>query len=196
MPEETEEMREDFNITSPNLVMCEGSADMKFIECLLVAHNIFEFQVAAIGGINEYRKFLSALPLNRRFGNLSSIVLVSDNDTGHRDPFHRLQQEVREANRIEPLADYPIPQQPLVPITNAGYPAMIGTLLPWHDRKGNLEVLILDAFSEEWPEIKSQAENYVNANTTGGWNDDEKARAILHAIIAVTCKKESACSLT
>jgi hypothetical protein len=199
LPEETEEVGEDLNIERPNLILCEGLADKSFLERLLEFHRLATvYQVITPietgGGIDKFNKRLAVLPLNRRFSTLSSLVLISDNDTAHSNPFHRLKQEIRKANEIEPLADYPIPEEPHVPITKEGYPALVAVFLPWHDRRGNLEVLLLDAFSEEWPDVKRAAESLINT-TTEGWNDDEKAQAVLQMMIAMTCRNEAACSL-
>jgi hypothetical protein len=201
LADEDEDVWEDFTIERPHLIVCEGAADKNFLERLLAINNLADtFQVTTPtpkgGGVTKFPPFLAALPINRHFPKLLSLTLVTDNDTAERNPFHRLQQLVRRAREIDTAAHYPVPERPLEPATKAGYPAVFGVLLPWHDRRGNLETLILEAFSERWRDARTRADEYVEGMGGGVWEGDRRAISLLQCMIAVLCEQSPNCSLT
>lgn len=180
-------------LTHPILIVCEGGADESFLAHLIEHHGIDGIQVEVPvggGGVNKYRHFLSALPLTRGYDDLETIVLINDNDLAHHDPFHRLQQEIRESH-----VGYGVPAQPLDRATVPDYPDLIGMLIPWSDERGNLEVLILRAFADTWPDVKAAADEYMAKTPASGWNADEQAISTLQCMIAAICKKDPHCSL-
>lgn len=193
MPEEEAGTRKTIALTKPYLVVCEGAADKAFLERLLKVHQLTEFQVESPdkGGITDYGRFLGALTLARGFENLSAIILTTDNDSRHNNPFHRLQQQIRQAE-----AGYPVPTEPLVPSRVEGFPPLIAVMIPWGERRGNLEVLILDAFSNKWPELRASADEYRAASPANDWSEDKCAIMILQCMIAALCQQSPNCSVT
>lgn len=188
-----EEPTDEIVLTESHLIICEGGADESFFKHLLPAHGLGGFQVEVPiggGGVNKYRHFLNALPLQRGYDQLSTITLVGDNDLSHRNPFHRLQQEIKEAH-----AGYPVPINPMVLARSDTHPNVVAFLVPWADERGNLESLILQAFSAEWPEIRRAANQYLDASPAKTWTADEQAIMLLQCMIAAICKKDPHCSL-
>lgn len=141
------EVSDEIILTKPHLILCEGASDKSFLEHLLKDRGVEGFQLEVPvggGGVNKYRQFLNALPLQRGYEELSTITLVGDNDISHKDPFHRLKQEIRESK-----VGYPVPDAPMVRASGASYPDMVGFLVPWADERGVLETIVLRAFSDE-----------------------------------------------
>lgn len=188
------EVSDEIILTKPHLILCEGASDKSFLEHLLKDRGVEGFQLEVPvggGGVNKYRQFLNALPLQRGYEELSTITLVGDNDISHKDPFHRLKQEIRESK-----VGYPVPDAPMVRASGASYPDMVGFLVPWADERGVLETIVLRAFSDEWPDVRAAADQLLAASPATGWNADEQAVMLVQTMIACTCKSDPKCSLT
>jgi hypothetical protein len=77
--------------------------------------------------------------------------------------------------------------------TRPELPAVVVLTLPWEDRKGGLETLLLDAMKEEWPEEWARVEQ-LTAPSAAGLNVEKKSKMEFACMMALVCKKDPSCA--
>jgi len=172
--------------TSRLLIVGEGLADQVFFRQLARHRGIPDLQAA---GPAKGKDFTNRLEAMRGFApETSTIVLVADSDSDHAASFELVRDQIRA------VGDYGVPTRPLEVIKGRGAPAVAVLTLPWIDRNGNLETLLLDAMSEKSPTVRVEVDRLIAATVlrARGISKDSKAR--FACMVACICDDDPSCA--
>jgi hypothetical protein len=147
-----------FDFTKPRFLLCEGDDDKGFLEALIRARGLPEFQVChaaecnaagpdgrGIGGRSGFRHSLdSGIQVLSGFGQLKAILIVSDNDSAR--SFRDVQDELRAVGQTPPARTSEVG-------SIFGKPLAI-FMVPNANLFGDLESLALPAIHQKWPKAR------------------------------------------
>jgi hypothetical protein len=129
-------------------ILCEGKDDTEFFSRLVVARGLTDYHcMCPIGedsrciGKGGFRKHLDLIVQWIPSGvPLKGIVIVADCDDDPEAAFREVRRSVLDAG-------FPDPETPQTIRTNRSGPAPTFAIMmaPWHDRPGNLELVIWEA---------------------------------------------------
>jgi len=185
-------------ITCPNLVVCEGESDRQFLFNLAEKRGLsgFQFEIAKkdesdTGGQSKFKKFLIGLngPVSG-FELLSTVILVSDNDTNPDASFRSIQRQIKESGAFK------VPPEPFKQAKKRNAPAMFVMMLPWKGKKGTLEHVILEALCDRYSENKRCLDEYCICGSITKPTENKKAKMLAQCMIATLSKDDPNCGIS
>jgi hypothetical protein len=141
-----------------------------------------------VGGNGGFGRYLDGMYASPRFGECSSILLISDNDESADDSFKKIKDQLNAIG-------FPSPSRPLEIAKKNDYPS-VGILMlphpaPVNDTRGCLETLLIQAMPSanpkqaacvdqmsvcvdiaSWPKKNSQDKFKVRCLISSVWSDD------------------------
>jgi hypothetical protein len=137
-------------LTTEYLVICEGSHDRHFLDNLFANRGISNIAVLSnynlVGayGNTGFGRALDAIAAASGFESVRGIVAVTDSDNDPDASFRLVVDQIAATEQIfgPPSRRYPIPNQPAVFVP--GHPSVGVITIPWHDKLGTLETLLLE----------------------------------------------------
>ena len=191
--------------TEPFLILCEGKSDESFLRHLATGRKLRGFQYACPApktdnagkaieggwGKTGFYVELDAIKAARGFEDkLQAIVLVTDSDDKPKDACNFAKRQIKKAG------EYAIPTDLLKPSTRAGKcPPVVVVTLPWFDKAGNLETLILGAVPDYFPCVLNCLDDYAKcAPNVHQWSVGKQSKMRLACIVAAVCKDDPTCS--
>jgi hypothetical protein len=195
-------------ITTSYLAICEGEADKSFLSSLVktIPINNVEFvcpiktedaDVEDGWGKDYFFASLDAQELTSNYDNLKGIVIIQDSDESSAEAFKQMCEQIRKYNRKKPAAEkFGIPSDLLKPVFTAKKPALLFLTIPWIDKKGALESLILPSLEAKYPQIAECLENYINCTENAKrWSITKQSKMKLSCLVSTICKKDPTCAI-
>lgn len=168
------------------LVVAEGRADAAFLEQLGLNRGVTDLQVTRPANGKDFTRKLEAM---RGFAPESSTILVvADSDTSPTTAFKSIQRQ------IQAVGDYGVPAQPLEVSKAKGVPSIGVLTLPWVDRSGSLETLLLDAMSVGWPTVHAKVRDLLAATVPTSRGVSKDSKACLTCMVACVCGDDPSCA--
>lgn len=171
-------------ISRPYLIICEGKADVAFLEHLIVERDLPIFQVIAANGNSRYQEILLAITAAPGFTNLAGILVIADNDMNPAAAFQRVRTQIQDAG------GYAVPNALRIPVRNSQFPPIAVLMVPWDDEIGCLETILLEAVRAVKPELAACAEEYSVCAHVNDWNEIERAKMKLQSLTSVICRSD------
>ena len=184
----------------PNIVVCEGYSDVRFVKQLLDVRQIGSFEIGCPthakdgvrgqgkNGIQEYLQAIRNAAKSPRV-SLNTIAIVIDADGYPRESFV-------DACRWLRAVGYPVPNAPLEwtgvshTAPQIGVVVVPGTSGEGQLREGTLEHLLIDAVSKTSPETYSCVEAFADCiHGSDKWSLNRSAKMRVHATIAARCSE-------
>lgn len=171
---------------TPLQILCEGADDAEFFTRLAQAKGLTQYQAECPKGPDGrcvgkggFAKHLELMKQGIRSGvPLKGIVVVADCDE---DPLAAF----REVQRSITLSGLRVPDEPLEIMTNhSGFPATAALMVPWHDRRGNLERVIFDALSNAVPHLVPCLVTFRDCCKAQDRTESLQAKMLLRCLIA------------
>ena len=182
-------------LTKSRVILTEGSADERFLIGLIECCEIPDIEPAGNAGGSDWKGALQALSGRPAFNQIETIIVIADSAGGPEGIFRDI---VRQIRRVKKVA-YPIPQR-LGEVTEdapEGIPNVVVITLPWIDRTGSLETLLLDGLAARHGAITEAANDFITGAPTGrfdrGSEKGSKARAA--CVIAALCEDDPGCAV-
>ena len=176
----------------PNIVVCEGYSDVRFVKQLLDVRQIGSFEIGCPthakdgvrgqgkNGMQEYLKAIRNATKSARV-SLNTIAIVIDADGDPRESF-------ADACRWLRAVEYPVPNAPLEwtgvsdTAPQIGVVVVPGTSGEGQLREGTLEHLLIDAVSKTSPETYSCVEAFADCiHGSDKWSLNRNAKMRVHA---------------
>ena len=167
-------------------ILCEGADDAEFFTRLAHARGLAQYHVECPKGEDGrcvgkggFAKHLALMKQGIPSGvPLKGILVVTDSDEDFGATFREAQQSIR-------LSELRVPDEPLEIKTNhSGFPATAIMLVPWHDRRGNLELVILNALKQIVPrELIECAEGFRDCCEAQDRTESLQAKMLLRCLI-------------
>ena len=130
---------------SARLLICEGPGDIAFFQKLLHVRALPALNVRCPSGTDSighgksaFGNLLSALRLEAALGDVSGVLLIRDSDDDPQEGFRDLEKQLEKAG-------VSIPSAPLETTTDDHFGIVKVIMVPWHDRRGQLETLCLES---------------------------------------------------
>ncbi len=171
-------------ITESRVIVCEGKADVAFFEHLIQKRGLPGFQVLPADGKDGYERVSVALSAAPAFDGISGILVVGDNDLDPGAAFLNIQKQIRAAG------GYGVPNGPGEAVKNGRFPAVVVMMIPFHERMGCLESLLIEAVYDVRPNLKSCVDAYVACTHAGAWNQVEQSKMKLQVLISGVCRSD------
>jgi hypothetical protein len=171
-------------ISQRYLIICEGKADVAFLEHLIIERDLPQFQVIPANGNSRYQEILLALTAAPGFADLAGILVVADNDLNPAAAFQNVRTQIRDAG------GYAVPDAMRIPVLSPQFPSIAVLMVPWDDEIGCLETILLDAVRAVKPELAACAEDYAVCTHVNDWNEIEKAKMKLQSLTSVICRSD------
>jgi len=170
------------------LVVTEGLADAEFLRKLVQYRGIADLQTTRPARGKDFRKKLEAM--RAIVPDTATVLIVTDSDTSYASTFRMIQDQIRS------IGDYAVPPNPLVVARAKGVPSIAVLTLPWVDRDGSLETLLLDAMSETAATVVAAVDGMLQATVrrSRGISKDSKAR--LACTVACVCDDDPSCAVS
>jgi hypothetical protein len=200
LPNEQDNRTPGFKIESLNLIVCEGNADQQFLENLISARRLGNFQVMIAkpdpsdtnsGGKSRFRSFLQALEIPLSQSNLlANIILVSDNDLDPSASFQDIQKQIRNSGLFNP------PSKPLrrARRNKKNAVSLFVMMIPWTKKKGTLEHLILEALYDVYPNEKKCVEFYYECMRIEA-TENKRAKILTQCMITALSRDDPNCGV-
>lgn len=191
----------DFVVSSPNLVICEGSADQQFLQNLIRVHRIAGFQVEfarpdpsdPTGGHSKFRSFLQSLALPLGGTNpLENIILVSDNDQNPTASFRNICKQISDSGLFN------APSRPLRRARKhrkSGI-ALFVMMIPWSGESGALEHVTSRALNNTYPDAKRCAESYYQCMDIQNVTDNKRAKILAQCMVTTLSRDDPNCGVS
>ena len=186
----------------PNVIVCEGYADVQFVKYLLDARSLDNFEIGCptqsqpeVGadgrsGISDYLTALRVFGTHATNG-LDSITVIVDADTSSQASF-------TDATTWLSKSDFQAPDEPFSWTSDTTTPRTSVLIMPGPSAEtGTLEHLLWRVFEDTSKETADCVEQFVAC--LGGhsdWSDNRKAKMRVHSIIAGRCRNNPASSLS
>ena len=186
-------------------LICEGSVDEELFRRLITARNITSFQVrcarkndekgcSGLSGItNTVAAVLGAGSL--RGSIVKGMLIAVDSDDDPLEAFAAVCESLVAAELPS------IPSQ-LLEIKPGGSkpssPAVAVLTVPWTDRKGNVETLILEALQRTYADLVAPVDEFcrLTDHRIGSWSFGKKSKMRLRSTIAASYKTDPGISLS
>jgi hypothetical protein len=191
-------------IRQPCRIVCEGAADRSFFNSLIKAHKIphceagcahFDkdpYKCAGKNGITETLRGLKGYA-EIEPGKLLGVVVAIDTDS---DPKARLKETIESVK----AADLKSPTKYLEPMprTKEGEFSIAILGIPWHDKAGNLDLLLFEAMQITHADVIPALDTFCTQTQAhnGGWPIGPKAKMKLRCTIAATYRPDPGKSLS
>ena len=173
------------------LIIGEGEADRQFFSNLLADRGILKFEATnPANGKAKFGRRLKAIRANARYAEIQLVLLVRDSDENPDKAFQEVQEQIREAG------GYGVPKRPLEVTKVNDAPGVAVLLLPWIDKPGCLESLLIDVLGRAWPTEMVLAEKFIGKCPTGNLQVSGRAKAVVGAMFACVCRDDPSCSVS
>lgn len=190
-------------ITKSYIAICEGTADEETFRILTRKRGIrnIEFVCADkdCGGFgkNYFYAVLATLTTRRDFENLKGIIIIQDSDDDPNIALREMKAQIRKANRgFEQNERFTIPLELLVPAFNDNRPPLLLATIPWIDKPGALETLILPSIEAKYPEVLECLNNYCQCSQkVNELSTSKQSKMRLASMVAAICKKDPTCAI-
>lgn len=184
-------------ITEKRLIFCEGPADAEFLKALLLERKITGYQVIhSRNGKTGFTALFSEIVAFKEFATLESIVLIRDSDDNFTKAFEEARKQVSAAQGANgKKGDYGAPKRPLEYARSKDHPAVAIVLLPWHNRKGALEALLLPALYEHDRATGEAIEDFIGKVPVGNLPETKSDKARVACFLGATCEEDPTCSV-
>jgi hypothetical protein len=178
-------------ISSELLILCEGDADVAFFKRLLRTRQIPGFDVICgkgqdgrCMGESGFRPFFEAISGGATSGpTVKGIIIVRDSDKDGGASFGKVKAMLKSIPRA------PVPEKPMEIKKAGGFPTVAILLIPWHDRPGTLDTLLLDCISNEHAEVVTEcASEFARCAGAGGWHVCHLSKLKLRCILGALTK--------
>lgn len=173
-------------ITHPHLIVCEGKADVAFLEHLITERQLPPFQILAANGNSRYQEILLALTVAPGFSGLAGILVVADNDLNPANAFQRVRRQIQDAG------GYAVPDAVRTPVRSEQFPPIAVLMVPWDETVGCLETILLEAVSAATPDLAACVETYAACSHVDVWNEIERAKMKLQSLTSAICRSDPA----
>ena len=192
--------REETLQAGPNIVVCEGYSDVRFVKYLLDLRNIRSFEIGCPtrdqegiesegkGGIAEYLQAIRNAAKSPKV-KLRSVAIVIDADD---DPNQSFEGACQWLTSVE----YPVPNAPFEwtsvdgTIPRTGVLVVPGKSSKGQLRKGTLQHLLVDVLRETSPDTFSCVETFAACiSGSDEWSLNRNAKMRVNSTIAARCSK-------
>jgi hypothetical protein len=181
------------SITSPRVLLCEGSGDKNFFAELIAKRGLPDFYITHPregidpGGRPGFSSRLRGLRLQHGFDAVRGIIIASDNDDDQRGKFREVHNLIHDALFRAPNRDY---------MFVAGPPAIAVMMIPQNEC-GQLETLCLRAIENTNSTEFQCARQYGQCmGINQAWSQGKREKAMLRALISHICKRDPNTSLS
>lgn len=171
-------------INKSRVIICEGKADVAFFDHLIPTKGLPQFQVLSADGKDGFERVLVALSAASRFDRISGILVVGDNDLNPPAAFRNIQRQ------IDAAGGYGVPNLPGEVARSTGFPAIVVMMVPWQERIGCLETLLLEAVYDNQAELKACVDAYAACTHADAWNEVEQSKMKLQSLISAICRSD------
>lgn len=191
-------------LTKPYVAICEGKADVDTFARLVRKRSIRNLSFVCADsscagfGKDYFFQVLNGLTVLRGFDRLKGIMIIQDSDDDPSNALREIGNQVKKANRAEELPEnkFSRPSELLKPSFSVNRPPILAVTIPWIDRTGCLETLVLPSVEQTYPAILECLEDY--SRCTGNvlqWSASKQAKMRLASLIAAICKKDPTCAI-
>jgi hypothetical protein len=183
---------------TPLQILCEGADDAEFFARLAHDRNLPEYHAECPKGADQrcigkggFARHLELMKQGIPSGvPLRGIIVAADSDE---DP-HASFEDVQRSIQISGLR---VPDQALEIMTNhSGFPFIAVMMVPWHDRRGNLERIIFEALSEIVPHLIPSVEQFRDSCGAQNRSESLQAKMLLRCLITVLNPRDPSVTLT
>ena len=182
---------------TPLQILCEGGDDEKFFEFLSKTRGLTHYQATCprgkdgrCAGKGGFQNHLQLIKNQVPSGTpLKGILIAADSDENPVAAFREVQKSLRHA-------DLPYPDMPLHIRKTHSAPAIAVMMIPWHNRKGNLETVILNALRPLFPNLMPCIEEYSHGCLAHDRAESLLAKFHLRCLIAALHASDPSLSLT
>jgi hypothetical protein len=193
------------NISDHYIAIVEGSADEYVFETLCTGLGIADVAFdspcqASHGGFGKdfYYSLLQGLPAKRGFNRAKGIILIQDADDAPNGVLTSLGAQLRRVNDAirSDNRSYGIPVDFASVVRGSNTPPVCAIAVPWGDRRGALETLIVEAIEDHDPALKECADSYIDCSGgLTGWTAGKKAKTQLACYVATRLKSNPTASI-
>ena len=195
---ENEDIRQNFSIQKPYLILCEGVSDRAFFRALMKDRNIQGYQtihpvdLGAKRGGHSYWKFsLNQLIGATGFEILKGLIIATDNDNDMTTEFNKVQNALQDVSAFQSC----VPSKPYE-IKRSDSLKLSIMVMPEGGELGSLETLLLSVAEKNAPpEIKACIDKYHQCSGYLEFSPSQKAKACLRSYVACRLKKKPEISL-
>jgi len=183
---------------TPLQILCEGGDDATFFENLAKSRSLTTYHATCPQGIDGrcigkggFAEHLTLIRQGVPSGvPLSGVLIVADSDDDPIASFRDVQRSIRQS-------DLRVPDNPLQVMTNhSGTPAVAVMMVPWHDRVGNLEMVILDALKPLYPHLVPCLESFRDCARAEDRTPSLQAKMLLRCLISILNPIDPSLALT
>ena len=177
-------------LTSSNLLLCEGTDDVGFFQGLIRQRNLPDYCIRTTSekrglpaGYTKFGRALRGVRTATGFDRVRRVLLVADNDEDPVGRFQNIATQVQELLGASPPA-------PLQSIAVDNYELAI-MMVPWTGVAGRLETLFVESAQDRDAHMADFVDEFVDhAGIVGRWNDDLAVKdAWLRSDLAIRCKQ-------
>jgi hypothetical protein len=183
---------------TPLQILCEGADDAEFFARLALARGLHQYNAHCPKGPDGrcigkggFKKHLELLKQGIPSGvPLKGVVVVADSDE---DPV----VSFREVQKSIAASELRVPDDPLQIMTNhSGFPAVAVMMVPWHDRRGNLECIVLDALRDIVPQLFPCLEAFRDCCGAQNRPESLQGKMLLRCLITALNSDDPSATLT
>jgi uncharacterized protein DUF3226 len=183
---------------TPLQILCEGADDAEFFTRLAHARGLNQYHVECPKGEDKrplgkggFARHLDLMKQGIPSGvPLKGILVVADSDEDPVVAFREVQQSIRSSGLR-------VPDNPLEIMTNhSGFPAIAVMMVPWHDRRGNLERVVFDALIQIVPHLNPCLETFRDCCGAQDRTESLQAKMLLRCLIAALNPQDPSATLT
>jgi hypothetical protein len=183
---------------TPLQILCEGADDAEFFTRLGHARGLNQYHVVCPKGADGrcigkggFARHLELVKQGIPSGvPVKGILIAADSDE---DPG----QAFSEVHRSIVLSELRAPDSPLEIMTNrSGFPATAVMMVPWHNRPGNLELVIFEALKQIVPHLIPCLEKFRDCCNAQDRTESLQAKMLLRCLITVLNPSDPSATLT
>ena len=183
-------MKESYN--HEYLILPEGEADRKFLAALIAQRGLAQYRVIRDAqGDGKFGERLKEIKINRGMQTAKLLVLVTDSDGGAKEKFRSIVRQVKKAGDYLPPSR--LRKRGRKP---ANLPKIAVVTLPWTNRTGCLETLLLDPLSDAHPRHRARAVRFIKASPTGRLQVSKRSKAELCSMVAAVHTDDPSCAVS
>lgn len=176
-----------FELNKEIVILCEGKADLAFIQNLLKTRTdippIDFLPDDEFYGRTNFGKMLAAVKgSGRAFLNIKGILIIADSHDNPKDTLGEILPQISAEGYPSPTALMQISPK------TRHYPAVAITLLPDDESPGALETLFIRAIFSDKPWLEGCVGSYLGCEqiTALGWPPEKLDKAQYHVAVAAT----------
>jgi|SRR5579875_2489295 len=183
------------DFSSPNLILCEGSGDVAFLDALLTSRGVSGFDIGCPNksehgaeGLSGIRNYLDALLAKPNANSVRTFVIMVDSDLNPQKRFERTRKLIESFKLEPPHASWE---------KSNGSPATAVITVPGRNLTGELEHLLMRALRANNNELNACIEQFMHCvKRPLSWSDNKLEKARVACAIAGTCEDDPASSLS